>query len=220
MLSDRLKQAMAASGIKQADLARACKVKPPSIHGWLNNKSKFLRGENLLLAAKALGVSQTWLATGEGSMHVVAKSSNIAPAAIGRTQIPLIDYVQAGMWTEVSNPYEAGDGSEFLLTDLELSASAFALEIKGNSMAPEFNPGDRVIIDPDVTPQAGDYVVAKNGGEEATFKKYRLRGHNDQGDEVFELIPLNEDYAPMRSDQQPIQIVGTMVEHRKYRKKR
>ena len=80
-----------------------------------------------------------------------------------------------------------------MLTNLELSTNALAFEIKGDSMAPEFNPGDRVIIDPNVNPQAGDYVVAKNGGEEATFKKYRLCGHNDQGDEVFEFIPLNED---------------------------
>lgn len=97
-------------------------------------------------------------------MHFVATSSNIASAAIGRTRISLIDYVQAGMWTEVSNPYQTGEGSEFLLTDLELSTSALAFEIKGNSMAPKFNPSDWVIIDPNVTLQAGDYVVAKNGG--------------------------------------------------------
>ena len=109
MLSDRLKQAMAASGVKQADLARACKVKPPSIHGWLNNKSKFLRGENLLLAAKALGVCQMWLATGDGPMHPVTQSSNIAPAAIGRNRIPLIDYVQSGMWTAVADTFQPGD---------------------------------------------------------------------------------------------------------------
>jgi transcriptional regulator with XRE-family HTH domain len=70
MLSDRLKQAMSLAGITQADLARACKVKPPSIHGWLNNKSKFLRGENLLLAATALKVNPAWLATGEGRMEI------------------------------------------------------------------------------------------------------------------------------------------------------
>jgi hypothetical protein len=38
------------------------------------------------------------------------------------------------------------------------------------------------------------------------------------GQEVFELVPLNEDYAIMRSDQQPIQIIGTMMEHTRYRR--
>ena len=36
----------------------------------------------------------------------------------------------------------------------------------------------------------------------------------------FEFVPLNADFKTMRSDQQPIRIVGVMVEHRKYRRKR
>lgn len=68
VLSERIRAAMAAKGISQAELARAVGVKPPSIHGWLNGKAKFLRGENLLLAATALGVRQEWLATGVGPM--------------------------------------------------------------------------------------------------------------------------------------------------------
>ena len=87
-------------------------------------------------------------------------------------------------------------------------------------MRPDFTPGDRVIIDPDVQPQAGDFVVAKNGEEEATFKKYRVRGSDQTGNAVFELVPLNEDFETMRSDMQPIRIVGVMVEHRKYRRNR
>ena len=54
MLSTRLQLAMREAGISQAELARACGVKPPSVNGWLSGKSKFLRGENLLAAAKAL----------------------------------------------------------------------------------------------------------------------------------------------------------------------
>lgn len=105
------------------------------------------------------------------------------------------------------------------MTDLELSQNAFALEIKGDSMLPEFKPGDRVIIDPAIFPQPGDFVVAKNGDDEATFKKYRPRTMDEHGDVVFELVPLNEDYPSMRSDQGPIRIIGTMVEHRKYRRR-
>jgi SOS-response transcriptional repressor LexA len=127
--------------------------------------------------------------------------------------------VQAGAWTDVVDSYQPGDADEFLLTDMELSSNAFALEIKGDSMLPEFKPGDRVIIDPAVCPQPGDYVVAKNGEDEATFKKYRPRGVSERGDLVFELVPLNEDYPSMRSDVTPIRIVGTMVEHRKYRRR-
>lgn len=143
---------------------------------------------------------------------------NVRAAEIDAHRVPLLDYVQAGLMTEATGPGLADDASEFLLTTLAVSSGAFALRIKGNSMEPEFHEGDVVIIDPTEVPLPGDFVVAKNGDHEATFKKYRPRGVSD-GKEVFELVPLNEDYAPMRSDQQHIEIIGTMVEHRKYRRR-
>src|SRR5690606_31797082 len=144
---------------------------------------------------------------------------NVSPARIGDRKIPLINYVQAGQLTEIGTGF-SGEAMEYLLTDLDLSEYAFALEIEGNSMSPEFSPGDRVIIDQEVAPSAGDFVVAKNGHEEATFKKYRPRGINENGQEVFELVPLNDDYPTLYSDRQPLKIIGTMVEHRRYRRTR
>jgi len=128
----------------------------------------------------------------------------------------------------------ARDYGEYLLSDRDdLSIRTFALEIRGDSMMPppgsgeeSFNEGDRIIVDCNVTPLPGDFVVAKNGpdGEHgkhaATFKKYRPRGMDEQGREVFELVPLNPDYPTMRSDRQRIDIIGVMVEHRRYRKRR
>ena len=82
-----------------------------------------------------------------------------------------------------------------------------------------FKDGDLVVIDPNVMPHPGEYVAAKNGHDEATFKKYRPRGLNADGLEYFELVPLNPDYETMRSDLQPITIIGTMIEHRRFRKR-
>ena len=62
-------------------------------------------------------------------------------------------------------------------------------------------------------------MVAKNGDDEATFKKYRPRAVDARGSMVFELVPLNDDYPIIRSDVTPVRIVGTMVEHRKYRRR-
>mgnify|MGYP004716968083 FL=1 len=62
-------------------------------------------------------------------------------------------------------------------------------------------------------------MVAKNGEDEALFKKYRPRGIIN-GQEVYELVPLNEDYPTLRSDSSKIRIIGTMMEHRKYRRRR
>ncbi len=208
--------------ITQADLARATGAKPPSVNAWFSGETKSMKAATAAKAAHLYGCSPHWLATGEGEMMVAGgrnEASNVIPASIGTRRVPLISYVQAGCWTEASDAATVGDGFEYLLTDLELSGSAFALEIQGESMLPEFRPGDRVIVDPEIQPHPGDCVVAMNGGQEATFKKYRPRGIDERGDTVFELVPLNEDFAPMRSDQTPIRIVGTMMEHRKYRRR-
>ena len=149
-----------------------------------------------------------------------AAVSNVAPAPMGGRRVPVITSIQAGMWAEIVDSFQPGDAGDWLLTDIDLSDSAFALDIRGNSMEPEFKDGDRVIIDPEIAPQPGDFVAAKNGEQEATFKKYRPRGMDAHGNIIFELVPLNDDYPTLRSDVQHIRIVGTMVEHRKYRRAR
>lgn len=210
------------AGVTRTRLAAELGVSYVAVKKVLDGLTRAFTAENNSRAATFLGVNPDWLATGEGEMLPAGgrtEVSNVIPASIGTRRIPLISYVQAGCWTEASDAATVGDGFEYLLTDLDLSGSAFALEIQGESMLPEFRPGDRVIVDPEIQPQPGDCVVAMNGGQEATFKKYRPRGINERGDTVFELVPLNEDFAPMRSDQTPIRIVGTMMEHRKYRKR-
>jgi SOS-response transcriptional repressor LexA len=147
------------------------------------------------------------------------KSANVFGGETSLRKVPVISYVQAGMMTEVMDPFALGEGFELITTDLDLSPGAFALVIKGESMLPEFREGDKIVIDPAVQPLPGDMVIAKNTEEEATFKKYRPRGYNERGEMVFELIPLNEDYPVMRSDIEHLRVIGVMVEHRKYRKR-
>jgi SOS-response transcriptional repressor LexA len=215
-LAERIREAINHSAKSQAQIASETGKSPGAVTQWLDGSTKSLRADTAAALERATGYNAAWLVTGNGT-KLAANISNVAPTPIGGRPIPLISYVQAGVWTDVVDNYAPGDADEFLLTDLELSGNAFALEIKGDSMLTEFKPGDRVIIDPAVAPQPGDFVVAKNGEDEATFKKYRPRSVNERGDVVFELVPLNEDYPSMRSDVAPIRIVGTMVEHRKYR---
>jgi len=121
---------------------------------------------------------------------------------------------------EILEPYALGDGYAALYTDDDYSRWAFGLEIEGDSMLPEFKPGDMVIIEPDWEPRPGEYVAAKNGRQEATFKKYRQRGTDKDGRDIFELVPLNEDYPVVRSDETPLVIIGVMAEHRRKARKR
>lgn len=41
-------------------------------------------------------------------------------------------------------------------------------------MEPDFKAGDVIIVDPEVEPTPGEFVVAKNGGAQATFKNIGL----------------------------------------------
>lgn len=203
----------------KALLATHCGVSPPSVSDWCSGKTKKLDSGNLLKVALFFKVHPAWLESGKLPKYLSDVSyNNVTEVSVGVTKIPLISYIQAGIWTEILDNFQVGDADEWLFTDQAASSHTFALEIKGDSMLPEFRPGDRVIIDPEVFPSPGDYVAAKNGGQEATFKKYRPRGTNAHGDVIFELVPLNEDFPSIRSDIEPVRIVGTMVEHRKYRR--
>jgi len=88
-------------------------------------------------------------------------------------------------------------------------------------MLPEFHEGDKIVIDPEVAPQPGDLVIAKlDGDDEATFKKYRPRGVDSTGAPVIELVPLNDDWPTLTiTADKPGRIMGTMVEHRRYRRR-
>jgi len=160
--------------------------------------------------ARALGVAVSELFNEE---------SNVDVAVIGTRRVPVLDYVQAGAWTQVDSGISESDIRQFVLSSLDLSPSAFAMFIRGDSMLPEYKEGDMIVVDPEVAPRPGDFVVAVNGSGEATFKRYRQRGMNEAGQDVFELVPLNPDYPTMRSDVVHIRIVGTVVEQRKFRRK-
>lgn len=140
---------------------------------------------------------------------------NVSLSNVGVRPIPVISAVQAGQLKDMENPYSPGDGYSIEYTDQKLSRWAFALEVEGESMMPLFKPGDRIIVDPDLAPQPGDYVIARNGSDQATFKKYRPRGIDAKGEMIFELVPLNDDFPTMRSDTEHLIVIGVVTEHRK-----
>lgn len=153
--------------------------------------------------------------TSTDNLVLVPFDVNVSPAAVGMRPVPVISAVQAGQLKDMENPYSPGDGYSIEYTDQKLSRWAFGLEVEGESMLPIFKPGDRLIVDPDLAPQPGDYVIARNGSDQATFKKYRPRGMDANGEMIFELVPLNDDYPTMRSDIEHLIVIGVVTEHRK-----
>ncbi|MBL0623217.1 LexA family protein [Aeromonas veronii] len=216
MKSERIRELRKKHGLTQQKLGELIGVKKSSISQWENDEHS-PSGDNLAQLSKVFGVSAHWLATGKGSPEL----SNVEPAVIPQgNRVPILSYVQAGNWREMCEQATAFDGNvEYVSAGGEIGPYGFGLWLRGDSMLPQFKEGDLIIVDPDESPQPGDYVVAMNGSDEATFKKYRPRGIDENGQEVFELVPLNDDYPTMHSDRQHIQIIGVMVEHRSYRKR-
>ena len=208
-LADRVKQKRMELGLTQTEAAERAGIRQQS---WQSiEDGKTLKPRNSVGIAKALNCDPSWLMNGGAFMPIGEMNSR---------RVPLISYVQAGALAEKKS-IEAFDGDfEYILTDLDLSVHSFALRIEGDSMEPDFKAGDVIIVDPELEPSPGEFVVAKNGGQEATFKKYRPTYTDMQGVQHFELVPLNDDYPVINCDTQPVEIIGVMIEHRIYRRKR
>lgn len=225
-INDRILSRRKLLKLSQLELANRIGITRVSVGKWESGLNQ-PKGRYLNDLAAALGVSVDWLLTGkeEGTTGVAESSfpgyHNVEPAVIPQGgRVPILSYVQAGNWREMCEQATTFDGNvEYVTASVDIGPCGFGLWLRGNSMTPQFNEGDLVIVDPDEQPRPGDFVVAKNGSDEATFKKYRPRGIDENGQEVFELVPLNDDYPPMYSDRQHIEIIGVMVEHRIFRKR-
>ncbi|BAK76770.1 putative phage repressor [Pseudogulbenkiania sp. NH8B] len=62
--NERLAKALRDSNLQAIDLANKVGVKPSAVTQWTNGVTKRIDGENLLRAAKALGVTADWLMFG------------------------------------------------------------------------------------------------------------------------------------------------------------
>ncbi|GKQ73935.1 prophage repressor CI [Aeromonas caviae] len=225
-INDRILSRRKHLKLSQHELASRIGITRVSVGKWESGLNQ-PKGRYLNDLAAALGVSVDWLLTGkeDGAAGVMEPSPpgyrNVEPADIPQgVRVPILSYVQAGQWREMCEQATAFDGSlEYVTAGVSVGSCAFGLWVRGNSMEPDFKEGDLLIVDADEAPKAGDFVIAKNGSEEATFKKYRSRGEYEDGSPRFELVPLNDDHETLSTDQTSIAIIGVVVEHRRILKR-
>ena len=225
--AERFKAARERAGISQRALGRRIGYSGSAISQWEAGviEADNIRVAALEMAAGIMGVSVRYLRTGKEDDSRGEVPAGLRAAQPDVRQLPVISMVQAGLGREAADPYPRGYAEQSVSVDTELARDlgrlAFALEIIGESMLDEFHPGDIVIIDPSVKPLPGDYVVARMEDDgSATFKKYRSRGRDTEGHEVFELVPLNPDYPTITVNAaNPGSIIGTMMEHRRRRRR-
>jgi SOS-response transcriptional repressor LexA len=144
------------------------------------------------------------------------ESSNVTFLNKQLRTIPLLDYVQAGLFHEVGYDGINPIGASWTTYESQRPECVFALKVEGYSMSPEFMPGDELVVDGSLEARPGTLVIAqevKHGVASTTFKKYRVIGVNEFGVDIIELVPLNPDYPILNSTQINISIIGVVVAH-------
>ncbi|RZN95727.1 LexA family protein [Acinetobacter johnsonii] len=142
--------------------------------------------------------------------------SNVSPVDTPLQAIPLLDYVQAGLFHDVGYDGLNPLGTSWTTYKSQRPECVFSLKVEGTSMSPEFQPGDEIVVDGSLEAKPGALVIAqeiKHGEARTTFKKYRVIGINEFGVDVIELVPLNPDFPTLNSNQIDISIIGVVVAH-------
>ena len=216
-VSDRINARMKSLGLKQADLIRETGAGRATVSGWINEGSN-PSAKYLDPLSKCLKTTSTWLLTGSGDAALKKEdySNDVSPSTNDLKRIPLLDFVQAGLFHDVGYDGVNPIGDSWTTYHSHKPECVFALKIEGLSMAPEFMPGDELIVDASLEAKPGSLVIAQevqHGVARTTFKKYRVIGINEFGVDVIELVPLNPDFPTYNSTQIEISIIGVVVRH-------
>lgn len=135
----------------------------------------------------------------------------------GYLRVPILDSKQIKQWQKIKGHTDFLEVKEWLIIT-STEQDLFGFEIDDLSMYPDFKLGDKLIIDPKIQVEAGDFVMAMDSYENIVFRKYQARGISD-GKQQFDLSPLNNDYPVLSSVNEQVIILGVMVEHRKFRQR-
>ncbi|MFK7701765.1 LexA family protein [Pseudomonas caspiana] len=190
MIGERIAQRMEELKLSEGELGRRSGVSQPTIHRIITGESQSPRHGNVEKIARALQVNSQWLWTGQNgaenfpqpSAKLLRGSSNVEPGPQVRGDVPLISWIQAGSWCEISDVRSVEDVDTWLPCAVYHSKETYALRVRGLSM---FNPherrsfrdGDIIYVDPQRDPENGSLVIAKLiDSDEATFKQLVIEG--------------------------------------------
>lgn len=191
-----------------ADIARFLGESNATMTNW---KRRGVPKEKTVSICVKLGCRPEWLETGNMPMvndkkilsslyskphlSVVDYSfdKNVETGPVVRGEVPLISWVQAGAWSDVVDNFASGDSEEFVPTTVPVKRHTYALRVQGDSMTnpngwPSFPEGMIIIVEPEFDHEPNDFVIVKNGANEATFKQLIKDGSD------WLLKPLNPRY--------------------------
>jgi repressor LexA len=206
-IGERLREARENKELDQATLAQKTGIATRTLQRWEKGE-QIPDGVAITRIAKTTAVQPSWLLTGDGEMYAVpARPDNVYPLpgslrrGVHLVDLPLISSVPAGKVATMFHPDYVDD---YVTTDDVKDPGAFALRVKGNSMAPRIEDGDVVIVSPQQEARNGDICVVRVEGED-TLKKVKFEGT------YVHLIPLNPEFEPATVRKKDVNFVWKVV---------
>lgn len=201
---NRLKELRKEKGLTQVELAKQIGIGQSGYSDWERGITK-IDSESLTKLSALFSVSVGYL---------LGKDDD---AQENFRRIPVLGSVPAGIpidavedivdWEDLPESMFSGD-KEY-----------FALEVKGDSMWPDYLPGDIVIVRKTPCCESGDVCVVYVNGYDATLKQVKFGE-----DGSITLVPKNQSYPPRTYSPEeeadlPVAICGVVVELRRKIKK-
>lgn len=202
---NRLKELRKGKGLTQVELAKQIGIGQSGYSDWERGITR-IDSESLAKLSALFSVSVG---------YILGEDENERESF---RRVPVLGSVPAGIpieaiediieWEEIPASMCAGD-KEY-----------FALEVKGDSMWPDYLPGDIVIVQRQPCCESGDVCVVYVNGYDATLKQVKV---DENG--YVSLIPQNPEYPPRTYSPDevqslPVTICGVVVELRRKIQKR
>lgn len=157
-------------------LAEKTGVPQPTIHRILSGESSDPRTGSLQPLADFFGVSVSDLR--DRDLERDGTNLEDGPSFKNHREYPVISWVQAGEWTELSDNFQPGDAEDWRPCHKDLGKHGYVLRVKGKSMTAvpgepySFPEGILLYVNPDLEPVASKFVIVRrNRTKEATFKR-------------------------------------------------
>lgn len=180
-----IREGRLALGMSEQQFADALGVSRGAVQHWEKPGGTAPTRANQPRVAKLLGISVA---------EMLAGSSKLGTGASMRAVVPLVSEVEAGNYTAIDN-FKGVGHLETIPVTTPVQRHTYALRVHGDSMESRgrdsFPEGSVIVVEPEMEPLPGDYVIALNTANETTFKQLV----KDAG-ELF-LKPLNPRY-PIR----------------------
>lgn len=216
-LSERIQMARKQAKLTQKELADRVGISQTAVHKLECGRSRSSR--RTVTIALTCGVDPIWLDTGRGEMSLVGATPGMDQAELAKAaedgeiyrapifaRLPLISWEYANKYcdesTEAFHPQEV---ESWVPVAPKSSDKTFALRVPDDSMEPEFQEGEVIIVDPTLPGRHNEFLVARMEGDTtATFKQLIIVGNRQY------LKPLNSRY-PLIDINGVLQVCGVVV---------